>query len=70
MDFFENHLGEIIVTNPPFSKSKDILKRLKELDKSFIIMLPSAKICTSYTKENYKDDKLQIIIPRKRNQNL
>lgn len=66
IDFFENNLGDIIVSNPPFSKSKEIMKRLKELDKPFIIILPSAKICTSYVRENYKDDKLQIIIPRKR----
>ena len=66
IDFFENNLGDIIVSNPPFSKTKEIMKRLKELDKPFIIILPSSKICTSYFRENYKDDKLQIIIPRKR----
>ena len=32
IDFFENDLGDIIVSNPPFSKTKDILKRLKDLD--------------------------------------
>jgi hypothetical protein len=66
IDFFENNVGDIIISNPPFSKSKEIMKRLKELDKPFIIILPSAKICTSYFRENYKNDKLQIIIPRKR----
>jgi len=66
IDFFENNVGDIIVSNPPFSKSKEIMKRLKELDKPFIIILPSSKICTSYFRENYKNDKLQIIIPRRR----
>ena len=66
IDFFENNVGDIIVSNPPFSKSKEIMKRLKELDKPFIIILPTSKICTSYIRENYKDDKIQIIIPRKR----
>lgn len=66
IDFFENNLGDIIVSNPPFSKSKEIIKRLKELDKPFIIILPASKICTSYIRENYINDKLQIIIPRKR----
>jgi len=66
IDFFENNVGDIIVSNPPFSKSKEIMKRLKELDKPFIIILPASKICTSYIRENYKDDKIQIIIPRKR----
>ena len=66
VDFFENDLGDIIVSNPPFSKSKDVMKRLKELDKPFIVILPSPKICTSYVRENYKNSDLQIIIPRKR----
>ncbi len=41
VDFFENNLGEIIVTNPPFSQIKNILKRLKVIDKPFILILPS-----------------------------
>lgn len=65
IDFFKNNLGDIIISNPPFSKSKEILKRLKELDKPFILIFPSAKICTSYFRE-WKDKKIQIIIPRKR----
>lgn len=66
IDFFENDLGDIIVTNPPFSKSKEVIQRLKELDKPFIIIMPSGKINTSYFRENYMNDRLQIIIPRKR----
>lgn len=65
IDFFDNDFGEIIVTNPPFSKVKEIMKRLSVLDKPFIIILPSSKINTSYFRE-WKDKGLQIIIPRKR----
>ena len=65
VDFFENDLGEIIISNPPFSKAKEIMKRLSELDKPFILILPSSKINTSYFRE-WKDKGLQIIIPRKR----
>jgi hypothetical protein len=65
VDFFENDLGEIIVSNPPFSKCKEILKRLMILDKPFILIFPVSKINTSYMRE-WKDKKLQIIIPRKR----
>jgi len=56
------------VSNPPFSKSKDILNRLKQLEKPFILILPSSKINTQYFRENFKgsDSQLQIIIPRKR----
>jgi len=65
VDFFENDLGDIIISNPPFSQSKEVMTRLKELDKPFIIILPSSKINTSYMRNTFKD-KLQIIIPRKR----
>jgi hypothetical protein len=66
IDFFENNLGDIIVSNPPFSKSKEVMSQLKKLDKPFILILPSSKINTSYVRENYKNTELQIIIPRKR----
>jgi len=65
VDFYENNLGDIIVTNPPFSQSKTVMTRLKELDKPFIIIFPSQKINTSYMRQ-YKNCGLQIIIPRKR----
>lgn len=67
VDFFENNLGEIIVTNPPFSQSKDILKRLKELDKPFIIILPCSKITTNYFRDLFgNNNDLQLIIPKSR----
>lgn len=65
IDFFENDKGDIIVSNPPFSLCKPIMKRLLVLDKPFILILPSSKINTQYFRE-WKDKNLQIIIPRKR----
>lgn len=65
IDFFENDLGDIIVSNPPFSKSKEVLTRLKQLDKPFILILPTPKLNTCYMRELFMD-KLQIIVPRKR----
>jgi hypothetical protein len=68
VDFFENDLGEIIISNPPFSLSSEVLTRLKELDKPFIVIFPSSKINTQYFRKLFGDtpDKIQIIIPRKR----
>lgn len=66
IDFFTEDRGEIVVSNPPFSKTKEVLQRLKELNKPFMLILPAAKINTSYVRNLFKDDKLQIIIPRKR----
>jgi len=68
VDFFENDLGDIIVSNPPFSKVKDIMIRLKLLDKPFILIMPCSKITSSYFR-NFQldnDNNIQIIIPRKR----
>lgn len=66
IDFFENNKGDIIVSNPPFTETKKIFNRLKELDKPFILILPAAKIFTLYLREFFNLNKLQIIIPRKR----
>jgi len=67
-DFFESNKGDILVSNPPFSKIKEVLERIVELDKPFIMILPSSKINTQYFRNLFidKKDKIQIIIPRKR----
>ena len=59
---------DIIISNPPFETNtkKKILEKLYELDKPFILILPSSKMTCSYIRDNYKDSKLQIIVPRKR----
>jgi hypothetical protein len=66
IDFYENNLGDIIVTNPRFSDCKNVMCRLAELDKPFILIMPSSKINTGYFRENFKDKGVQIIIPPKR----
>jgi hypothetical protein len=68
LDFWENNLGDIVVSNPPFSKSKDVLERLVELNKPFILILPSSKINTQYARSLFLNSShpLQIIIPKKR----
>jgi hypothetical protein len=66
IDFYENNLGDVLVSNPPYSDTKNIMKRLNELDKPFIMLMPYSKINTSYFRENFKGKGIQIIIPRKR----
>lgn len=63
-NFFENNKGEIVVTNPPFSCKKQVMRRLKEIDKPFIIICPSAMLCTKYFKKLFPD--IQIIVPKTR----
>jgi len=68
IDFFDDETRpeyDILVSNPPFSQSKNIMNKLYELDKPFILILPSSKINTSYFRL-WKDRNIQIIIPRKR----
>jgi hypothetical protein len=66
VDFFENNLGDIIVSNPPFSNTKEIMTRLFEIDKPFIILLSQSKLFTQYLQKIIKDKKIQLIIPKKR----
>jgi hypothetical protein len=68
IDFFENDLGEIVVSNPPFTKIPKILARLKELNKPFIMIMPSSKINTQYFRKLFCDteEPIQLIIPKKR----
>ncbi len=64
-DFFENNKGDIVIDNIPFSKWKEVFKRLKELDKPFIIIsFPKIFLLKGFT-NLFKND-LQIIIPNKR----
>ena len=64
IDFFNNNKGDIIVSNPPYASVKKIMKRLEELDKPFILIMPVSKITTQYFKP--WRDKIQLIIPPKR----
>jgi len=68
IDFFENNLGDIVVSNPPFSSYIKCLERLIALDKPFILILPCSKICTLKFKELFvnNENKLQLIVPKKR----
>ena len=63
-DFFESNEGQIVVSNCPFSLKKEVLTRLKELNKAFILILPSTCLQTKYFKELFEDEKIQIIFPR------
>ena len=65
IDFFKNNLGDILISNLPFGKKKDVFFRLKILDKPFIMICNQNSINNNYIRELFNKD-LQIIIPRKR----
>lgn len=64
INFFDNNLGDIIISNPPFSKRRDIFTRLKKLDKPFMmVMFPIVLSCKWFLD---LDMDIQVIIPKKR----
>ena len=66
IDFFKNNFNyDLIISNPPFSKKKEILKKLYDIDKPFIILAPCMLLSYKYFQDNFKN-KIQIIIPSKR----
>ena len=68
-DFFESDpKGDIVVTNPPFSKSKRVLQRLVELQIPFLMILPACKVTTQHFQRLFSSTArdLKLIVPRKR----
>ena len=66
VDFFSHNHGDIIVSNPPFSKKQMVFERLKKLGKPFMILAPVSTLNTQYLKKLYGKEKIQLIIPDKR----
>ena len=67
IDFFEDPSFnyDIIVSNPPYSCKPKIFKRLAELDKPFMLLLPVSTMTKKFLKVYFKD-KIQIVIPKTR----
>jgi len=71
MNFFDNYNKydyEIIISNPPYSIKKNILKILYIIDKPFVLIVPTSIISKLYLKNIFGNDiyKLQYIIPNRR----
>ena len=67
VDFFTHDLGDIIVSNPPYTIKKEVFTRLKQLGKPFVMLVPSTTVQTKYFKELFADEHIQLIIPWKKN---
>ena len=72
VDFFEDNSHiidrcDMIVSNIPFSKKKEILTKLKEIDKPFMIIMPASTMFTQYLREIFGEkNEIQIIITKTR----
>ena len=68
IDFFKENRGGLVCSNPPFTLCKEVLTRLVELDKPFILIMPCSKLITQYFRKLFSksESPIQIIVPRKR----
>jgi len=67
VDYFNNNFEyDIIIDNPAFSIKREVLTKLKEDDKPFILILPTATICMQYFQKLFSQEKIQLIVPKKR----
>jgi hypothetical protein len=67
IDFFLHDKGDIVISNPPFSLIPEVLKRLVQINKPFILIMPVSKINTQYFREIFNgNEEVQLIVPKKR----
>lgn len=68
-DFFEytNPQGEILVSNPPFSKRDDIFKKLYEWDMPFAMIMNFNGLFDSKKRADiFKEHRVELLVPRGR----
>ena len=74
-DFWIHNRGDYVCDNPPYMlpemtrAKKKIMKRLKDLDKPFMLLLPSSTLHTLYFKELF-DEHIQLLVPSRQYQFL
>jgi hypothetical protein len=67
IDFFKNtNLGDIVVSNPPFTMKKEVLETLLKLDKPFILLMPLATLSREYFRRLFIDKDFMLALPQKR----
>jgi hypothetical protein len=66
-DFFDdnNYKYDCIISNPPFSKRKEILEKLKQINKPFSLIVPLQTLTNNYFKSLFQDS-VQVIVPNHR----
>lgn len=57
---------DIIITNPPFSKKKEVLKWLETINKPFMVLLPAFTICNKYFQKLGVHKQVELVIPHGR----
>lgn len=67
IDFYDDPTFDydILISNPPYSGKPKVFKRLREINKPFMMLLPVSTITKIFLKTYFKDE-IQIVIPKKR----
>ena len=67
-DNYEKYEYDLIISNPPYSIKKNILKILYMINKPFVLIMPTAIISKLYLKNIFKENiaDIQFIIPSRR----
>ena len=63
-DFIENDRGDVVVDNPPYETKRQVITKLVERNKPFMLIVPVSTICYKYSQ--ILKDHLQLMIPPKR----
>jgi len=69
VDFYnkDNHKNyDFILSNPPYDDCKSLFKYLDELNKPFMLLLPTLKLHTNYVRAFFQNKTIQVVIPRRR----
>lgn len=61
-DFFEHDRGDYVLSNPPFSMKNEIVKRLYELDKPFMLLLPIQCIPLLCFRKQWEAGDIQLVL--------
>lgn len=59
-EHYQNYDFDIIITNPPFSKKKEVFEWLFKIDKPFMVLVPITTLTTSYIRDKLGELKFYI----------
>jgi hypothetical protein len=67
IDFLDENLDcDVIITNPPYSKKEEFIKRCYELEKPFALLMPLTALEGKKRGELYRKNGIQLLVPNKR----
>ena len=65
-DFFKVNYGDVIISNPPYSCKKKVFERLRQINKPFVLILPSSTITKAFFRQTGFAREVGIVVSSKR----